>query len=174
GLASFVLRMRQTTPISMHEISEQNVSSAWDAAPLSGINTLADFALVLVITESPDTARVWVEQVGPALGDTPLLLAVSAQAEPLVRPYAGAGANQVQGLISSISGGVYYDYLQFRRQPGVVWSAYSLGAWAAVVLILLGGLINLIVGSVAGRRTRPAAAQTPPASSAGGVQEEKP
>lgn len=144
GLVSFALRPRETSPISIQEISEQNTSSAWDELPLSNVNTLGDFALVMVVTENPDVARIWIEQVGPVLADTPLLLAVSAQAEPMVRPYYQAGAAQVQGTVAGISGGVYYSYFQFRQEPAVFWDAYSLGAWAAIVLILVGGLTNLV------------------------------
>jgi hypothetical protein len=40
---------------------------AWSGAPLDAVATLADFRMLVIITDNAETARTWIEQVGPAL-----------------------------------------------------------------------------------------------------------
>ncbi len=121
--------------------------AAWRAAPLQGLARLADFDLVVVIADDPDVARAWIEQVQPLLEGTPLIMAVSAQAEPLVRPYYESVPPQIQGMVTGLLGALAYTRLTGRLGPGVTyWGGFSLGIWAAILLMLLGGLYNLILG----------------------------
>lgn len=130
-----------------------DVAEPWDLAPLQQVHSLADFALVMVLTENPDTGRYWIEQVDPLLGDTPLLMVVSAQAGPLLQPYFQAQPRQIDGLIAGVSGGVGYERLNGTTGPAErSWSAFSLGLSVAVLLIFLGGLFNAILALVRARR----------------------
>jgi hypothetical protein len=140
GLRSFVEAPRQIMPYAL------DGSTVWADGRLAGINTLSDFNLVIVITESPDAARNWVEQVEPMLEDTPLLMVVSAQLEPLVRPYYEAYPQQVDGLVAGLSAGVSYESI--LQRPGLAhrfWDAFSFGLPTAVILILIGSLVSIIV-----------------------------
>jgi hypothetical protein len=76
---------------------------------LENINALADFTLVVVITDDPDVARSWIEQVEPELDDTPLIMVLSAQAKPLVYPYFTSVPKQVNGIVSGVVGGAFYE-----------------------------------------------------------------
>ena len=122
-------------------------SSIWDQGALRNIHTIHDFAMVLVITDDADTARGWIEQVQPQLVDplspTPMTMVVSAQAEPLVYPYYLTFPKQVDGLVSGIAGGAYYENLTNRPGPaGTYWDAFSAGLTIAILIIIFGGLVN--------------------------------
>jgi hypothetical protein len=116
--------------------------------PLQGVTRLSDFDLVMVITDSPEAARTWVEQAQPFLEDesaqTPLVMVTSAQAEPLVRPYYQPISGQVQGLLSGLRDGGAYGRLTGREGlPRKYWDAFGLGLWAAAAVIVVGGLVNM-------------------------------
>ena len=52
----------------------------------ANVDSLDGFALVIVIAESGETVRQWMEQVAP-LTDTPFVIGVGQSAQPLARPY---------------------------------------------------------------------------------------
>ncbi|HEX9028645.1 MAG TPA: hypothetical protein VF823_05675, partial [Anaerolineales bacterium] len=140
GLQSFARAPRQMMPFTT------DGSRAWESGPLQNLNSLGQFALVLVITESPDKARSWIEQVQPSLGSTPLVMVISAQAEPMVRPYYEARPQQVQGLVTGLAGGAAYENLNGRLGVAApYWNAFSLGLLAAALLILIGGGVNALI-----------------------------
>ena len=148
GLLSFVQSPRQVLPIDL------NGGPGWDSTNLQAVKSLSDFAMTIVITENPQVARSWIEQVQPSLNGKPLLMLVSAQAEPLVRPYFEGSANQVQGMVTGLSGGAAYEKLTGR--PIIAsnyWNAYSTSLIVAVILILIGGLYNAAVGIFSGKKT---------------------
>jgi hypothetical protein len=123
--------------------------AAWEQQGLRGVNSLADFGIVVVATENPDVARTWIEQIQPLLGNTPLVLVVSAQSEPIVRPYYDASPRQVQGLVSGFSSAVAYDALLGRSSAASeMWSPFAAALTAAVILMLVGVLVNAIAGIV--------------------------
>jgi hypothetical protein len=141
GLLSFASNPRQ----AKSEIS-------WASPPLSEVQSIRDFALVLVLTEDPDTARGWIEQVQPLLapGNIPLVMAVSAQAEPLIYPYYAASQPQVNGLVSGVSGGAYYENLVPAQTAHRYWTAYNAGLAIAILIIAAGSIINLARNSIQG------------------------
>jgi hypothetical protein len=119
----------------------------WETAPLNTISSIKDFNAVIVITSDPDTARVWIEQVGPLLQTkgTPLLIVTSSQAEPLIRPYYEANPPQVQGLVAGLAGGVAYSRTVGNIQQNGVWDAFSVGVTVSVLIILLGSIYAVTV-----------------------------
>jgi len=145
GLLSFAQTPQFIFPISYSGINP------WETPILDGINTIKDFALVVIITSDPDTARTWIEQVQPKMENTPLLAVVSAQAEPMVRPYFGSETGaQVQGIVSGISGGTAYEIAIGELNLGSSYlGAFSYGLLIAVSAILIGGayyLVNWVLG----------------------------
>ena len=101
-----------------------------------------------MITDNPDTARAWIEQAEPVLEPSPLLMVVSAQAEPMIRPYYDSG--QVQGMVTGLAGGAAYE--NKRGRSGLAseyWDAFSLSLLVATILILIGGLVNASLSSLA-------------------------
>ena len=83
---------------------------------LSGLNvdSLDDFALILVVSESADSIRTWMEQVAP-LTNTRFVLATGQAAMPLSAPYAqvadgsGTGNTQVIGLLTGYEDAYTYN-----------------------------------------------------------------
>lgn len=116
--------------------------SPWESATLTGVTRLQDFALTLVLTDSPDEGRLWVEQAAPELRGKPMLMILSAQAEPLLRPYFDS--HQVQGLLVGLNSGAVFE-AQFLNDGPVrqVWDSFNLGLIAMEALIVAGGLWGL-------------------------------
>jgi hypothetical protein len=80
-------------------------------------------------------------------------MALSAQAEPLVRPYYSASPQQIQGLLGGFSAALLYDTTLGRRtSTASLWSPYAVGLTAAVLLMVIGLLVNMLLGFMA--RTR--------------------
>jgi len=154
GVVGFANAPRKMTPFAL----DVDSTAVWSREPLQRVTRLADFDLVAVLTEDADTARVWIEQVQPALDSTPLVMLLSAQAEPMVRPYYQSSSNQVQGMVAGLLGGGSYesahqDLLAGDGPARRYWDAFSLSMLAAVILIALGGLVSLLTQALASRDT---------------------
>jgi hypothetical protein len=119
---------------------------------------LRDFDLIIVITDNADAGRVWIEQTRTAIDngtpddtsdDTPILMAISAQAEPMLLPYYDSG--QIQGVVTGLVGGKTYE--QQRNRPALAnqyWNSFSAGTFVAVLLMIAGA----VWGAVSGWRAR--------------------
>lgn len=124
----------------------QDGSRIWENEPIRHINRLADFDLVVVITENTGSGREWIEQIQPGLGETPLLMITSAQAEPIIRPYYQSSPKQVQGMIAGVYGGVSYEKTMSRTIiASKYWEAFGIGILVSVLIILIGGAINIFI-----------------------------
>jgi hypothetical protein len=137
SLADYPLRLTLPFTFSGFEPWEPRL------APLAGVEQISDFAAVLVLSDRQETARAWIEQIGPAL-QAPLLFGSSAQISPLVSPYFGEGFNLVDGYVAGIAGSAAYE-----RLTGVAgwathsWNVFGLLVLAAAGVILIGSLVNL-------------------------------
>jgi hypothetical protein len=131
---------------------------AWTKPPLQGVSGLNDFAMVVVLTDSYDTGRMWLEQIQPELSSSiPFMMVASAQAAPLLRPYLDGG--QADGMVSGLAGAASYE--QLRQQPGAgtaSWDAFQAGMIGSIALILIGSIVYQILGLVRRPRTAPEAA----------------
>jgi hypothetical protein len=123
---------------------------AWGAGPLQGIRKLSDFAAVIILTNNADTGRDWIEQAGPHLGSTPMLMLISAQAEPMIRPYFDSG--QLKGLVSGLSDAKIYEQSNQSLGPthqfgldNQYWDSFSVGMLVAELLIFVGVVIGVLV-----------------------------
>jgi hypothetical protein len=131
------------------------LGNMWDSPALAdvtinNVTRLANFAAVFVLTDNPDTGRLWIEQAHPAMQTTPLLMVVSAQAEPMVRPYILSG--QVDGILSGLEGGaIYENALGKDGQAQINWDAFGVVMLAAELIIIMGGVWGL-VASLRSRR----------------------
>jgi hypothetical protein len=136
GLVGLTLSPKSVLPYSLDGIN------VWASAPLDTISTINDFSAVIVLTNDPDTARSWIEQVGPVLKmeGTPLLIITSSQAEPLIRPYYEANPSQVQGMVASLAGGLAYGLSIGNIQQNGEWDAFSIAITASVLIILIGSI----------------------------------
>ena len=146
GLLSFAESPQRTLPYTLDGQPAWQTGTGAALPPLQGINALSDFDTVMVITEDPDTARDWIEQVQPGLGSgdsqTPLVMVISAQAEPMVRPYYQEAAGQVQGLVVGLRGGAAYTNLTGRENlPNQYWGAFGTGLAVVAITILVVSLL---------------------------------
>lgn len=117
---------------------------AWGTPPLAGIQTISDYAVVIILTDDSDVGRTWVEQTSNILGDTPLLMVISAQAEPMIRPYYDSG--QIQGLVTGLVGGKgYEDAIQVSGAANRYWNAFSTAMLAAIIMISAGAVWSAIL-----------------------------
>lgn len=126
--------------------------SVWETPPLLGVGKLSDFRAIFVLTDNADSGRDWIEQAGPYLGDTPMMMIISAQAEPMIRPYFDSG--QIKGLVAGLLDAKIYE--QNFGRPGLAnryWNSFSAGTLAAVMLIVGGALWSAAAGWQA-RRSR--------------------
>jgi hypothetical protein len=141
GLLGLVTSPRSILPYSL------DGKNVWAETPLNSIIGIEDFSSVIVMTNDPDTARIWIEQVGPQLQkvDTPLLIVTSSQAEPLLRPYYDSTPAQVQGLIAGLAGGIAYARTVGNTQNNGVWDAFSAGITMSVLIILVGSIAGIVV-----------------------------
>jgi hypothetical protein len=137
GLLSFIEDPRSTLPVAWGGLK------AWEVPALQNVAALDGFALVIVATDNPETARAWIEQAYPRLNGKPLVMVVSAQAGPMVRPYFDAYPRQIQGLVSGLAGGAAYESTFGRSGSATTyWGSFSLGLLTACLLIILGGALN--------------------------------
>ncbi len=135
-----------TSPKAMLPYS-LNGDNVWANAPLNTVSSVADFNAVIVITNDADTARAWIEQVGPSLqmAGRPLLFVASSQAEPLILPYYEASPAQVQGLVAGLPGGLAYGRTVGSVPQNGVWDAFSIGISVSVLIILIGTIAGVVV-----------------------------
>ena len=158
GLHNFSISPQQTISLAFDdrdiwELLDFEKNSAWEQIPLQDVNSLADFALTIVMTDDPDTARYWIEQVQPGLREKSMIMVVSAQAEPLVRPYLESSEHQVSGMVSGLSGGAAYEQFQGRDNLArTYWDPFGISLLMAQSLILVGGIYNLVVAFLNRRR----------------------
>jgi hypothetical protein len=135
-------------------LEDEALVTIWDSPVLDGVTQLSDFALMAVVTSGSEDARVWIEQSEPFLGEAPLVAAVSAGSEPLVRPYYESTDPKVNGILSGLSSAVAYE--QRLGRPGLAhsrWSSYGLGLLTAEVLIVLGAFGGITGSMFRGRRS---------------------
>ena len=81
-----------------------------------------------------------------------MLMIVSAQAEPMLRPYFLS--DQLNGLVVGLEGGVLYESAQGKPgQARMYWDSYGVAILATEILILIGGVWSLVSGLLARRAT---------------------
>lgn len=149
GLLSFVIAPKQIIPLAF------DGSNAWGSPPLLQVDSINDFAMVLVITDDPDTAKIWIEQVATILEDTPLNMVVSAQAEPLIQPYFRSSPQLLKGYVSGIIDSMNYEQLLSRPNLATTaWLPFNLGIIITVGTIFIGGLANGVMSLFSRRRSR--------------------
>lgn len=117
----------------------------WARASLQAIQSLDDFALVLLVVSEGEDARMWLEQAAPELSKG-LMVVSSAQAAPVLRAYLNMQPSMVDGLVAGVSGGAHYERLRARETFSFIyWDSYSYQLGVAVLVILLGGLYGRVI-----------------------------
>ena len=120
-----------------------NPSTAWQSPLLQDVRSFSNFAAVILITDSAETGRVWIEQAGPLRGSAQFVVVSSAQASPLFQPYYRSG--QINGLVSGLYDGAVLEQNNASR-PGSArryWDAYNFSLALVLALITVGALWSL-------------------------------
>jgi hypothetical protein len=142
----------------------KNLQRAGDTQAMQGINSLADFDLVIVLAGDEGSVRTWVEQFGIQPGSG-LLFGVPSAVEPLARPYAqglpSADPNlrttekqvRARAMLAGLSGTAQYDQL-LRDKLNLITdqnlslasrlSAQSLAALLLVLIVLVANVVYLL------------------------------
>jgi hypothetical protein len=101
GLLQLATDPRDAIPVSV------DGKNPWFSQELVNIRKVSDFSFVLVLTDSANSGRDWIEQVQPRLTDKPLYMITSRQAGPILEPYLESG--QIQAMVIGISDGASYE-----------------------------------------------------------------
>jgi len=142
GLQNLAKNPRLTTPSGIE------FNNIWQLPQLRNLNLISDFNLVIVISDSSNTVRDWIEQVRPNLLSTPLLMVVSALVEPMVIPYYEALPRQVDGILVGLAGSASYE--NFAGQISIanqIWPSFSMAVIVATLILILGGIISAIIAA---------------------------
>jgi hypothetical protein len=149
GLMSFMIAPQKIIPLAF------DGSNAWDSPPLISVDNVNDFKMILVITDDPNTARIWIEQVGSRLDDTPLTMVVSAQVEPLIQPYFRTSPQQVKGYVAGIIDSINYELLIERPYlANRIWLPFNMGIIISVGIIFISGLANGVLSLFTRRKDK--------------------
>ena len=118
-----------------------------DLPVLNTIQTLPEFGAVILLTDSPEIARTWIEQIDQLDSPISVIAVVSAQAAPLLQPYFDS--SQINGYVSGLNGAVSYELL--RLVPGQAFQrfgSFQMGLLLTAIILFIGGGIYYILGSV--------------------------
>ncbi len=141
----FAVAPREAIPKGFLLPQEWEIQSGWQSDLLRGVNRLSDFGMVAVITAGTDSARTWAEQTRAWMGDTPLVMILSAGAEPLVRPYYETTRPLVHGILTGMPAAVAYEQQVngIAQAARTKWDAFGMGMLAAMLLLLGGGVYGV-------------------------------
>ncbi|KAA3642784.1 MAG: hypothetical protein DWQ07_19860 [Chloroflexi bacterium] len=126
------------------ELDDESIN-VWEHPNLADISLLSDFSMVVVITDDNNTARAWIEQAGPMVSGTDLNMVLSAQAEPLIRPYYERIPRQVNGLVAGLQGGAFYE--RSTGRDGLArnyWDTFGAGLTITIFIILFGSAYSVV------------------------------
>jgi hypothetical protein len=116
----------------------------WESPILAATERLSDFGAVVVLAAGTEIARTWVEQAHPWLGDTPLIMVLSAGIEPLIRPYYEALNPQVDGILAGMPAAVAYEQALARSaEARALWTPFGMGILVAELALMMGGIYGL-------------------------------
>jgi len=102
---------------------------------------LRDVDGILLLSDSYEGARMWIEQLSALMPETPLNLLAAAQAGSMVLPYWESG--QVTGLIAGISEAAGMErMLSDGEVVSSRWCAYQTGVLMLMALLVVGLIFN--------------------------------
>jgi hypothetical protein len=118
---------------------------------------VATSTLVIELAATPDTVRWWAEQITAQSGEKPLLVGVSAAAEPMSLPYYyGKRPNelrQITGMLAGVPDATAYRLKldaqlsdQGRARVLAPLASISLANTVLAVLMVVGALVQLVAG----------------------------
>ncbi len=136
GMLDFIRNPRSAMPLL------DTGRYGWTYPATQSVHTIQDYAAILIITENSEIGRAWLEQLYSYVPEKPIMMVISAQSAPLMRPYLDS--SQLKGLIGGRVEGAMYDRIMEApaRYPAVN-SAYQAGMLLAATLIAMGGVFGI-------------------------------
>jgi hypothetical protein len=130
---------------------EKNPTSVWESRVLANVYSINDFSGVVVVTDSANVSRNWIEQ-STLQSLNNILFITSAQTYPLILPYWQSG--QVNGLIAGVYQGYTYRYY-LNQSAGLAprWYSYQFGMNLVTILSILLTVIFIIRNAIPRRKT---------------------
>jgi hypothetical protein len=117
-------------------------SANWMLAglPESAKNLPEDgFDGILILADTYEGARAWIEQLTILIPDTPINLLVTDQAMPMLMPYFDSG--QIMGMVSGLNGSAILEAeLSNGSQAGTRWWAYQVGLFLLIGVMVVGAI----------------------------------
>jgi hypothetical protein len=124
------------------------VQSPQSVSQLAGANGFSQYSAVILLTDHADSARSWIEQLyslkqaDPSIANQPLLVVSSAQAGPMLQPYASS--RQINGLVNGLVDAARYESKNSIAGMGrSYWDAFGVGVILAIAFIVLGSLWSI-------------------------------
>jgi len=112
------------------------------------ITSLLNFKLVVIITDSTESSRAWIEQVTTQIDEIPFIVITSSQVEPLLLAYSGNEENNIDAAITGIEGATNYEIFNGQyNETDSIWSELSLSIMVAAGILLIGGFIAIMFGA---------------------------
>ena len=81
GIQAFLSNPKETSP------GIDLIFNIWENRPLSEIDTINDFDMIVLLTDNSENAKLWIEQIHLLVKDPNLLLIATTKASPLIQPY---------------------------------------------------------------------------------------
>lgn len=124
----------------------------WAKPGAKGLASLAQAQALVVLSADAFSLRDWVEQVGTAFPNLPIIAATSASVEPLARPYYES--RQLKGLVAGLPGADSYEALTGKPALATrLREAQGFAQAVALLVLVIGALITLVQVKL-GRRRR--------------------
>ncbi len=94
---------------------------------------------ILILADTYDGARAWIEQLTILLPETPINLLVTDQAMMMLRPYFDSG--QITGLVSGLNGAALMETaFSHSNHTAAYWWAYQIGLLLLMVVMVIGAI----------------------------------
>jgi hypothetical protein len=94
---------------------------------------------ILILADTYEGARAWIEQLTILIPDTPINLLVTDQATPMLIPYFDSG--QIMGMVSGLNGSAILETeLSNGSQAASRWWAYQIGLFLLMGVMVVGAI----------------------------------
>lgn len=144
GLSMIDLGYFPVAALGAYEVSNR-IPSTWqfiDLPKTSKVIPSDGYDGILILSDSYEGARSWVEQLSALTPQTPINLLVTAQAGPMLLPYWESG--QVTGMVSGLSEAAEVETVLAKDNPVAIrWRAYQTGVFMLIALMMMGVIFGL-------------------------------
>jgi len=103
---------------------------------------LADYDVMIIMVDSLQSARNWIELVIPGFAGKPVMMVSSTQEVTMLLPYVDSA--QINGLIAGLQdSSLYAAALGEKTQSAILWRSYQAGLLIMLGLMLVGIVFRL-------------------------------